>query len=183
MSERGWVFVVARLYPPGNQTGEYIQNIPCSEKASMINSQDLSLIKPSKGAAQWYKSHGNTQSHTQSNYSSGYASSTGTNKSHNRTRNSPTRPIKPIRTKKPDDGQPAISYNKNGNGYHGTFAATSYIMEDEPVTAKASKPKLKAVSKKARSAKIVPKKVVSAPKGFYLSYCANGDLSIMSKVM
>ena len=44
VSERGYVFVVARLYPPGNQSGKFLANLPSVEGAKEIQWRDDSSI-------------------------------------------------------------------------------------------------------------------------------------------
>ena len=124
ISDRGWIFVVARLYPPGNQAGYYEANLP-HDGNHAISWRDPTIFNSSAKSStgnDYSRRKSSTNSTNFDNFVSSTKKQNGTSKSNGSSANK---------------NEPFIEYNQTGAGYRGTFSSSSYVIpsdeEPEPV--------------------------------------------------
>jgi len=148
ISDRGWIFVVARLYPPGNQAGYYEANLP-HDGSGAISWRDPTIFNPS-GKSSTGQDYNNSRrkSSTNSTNFDNFVTSTkkqnGTSKQGSKSNGSAASKTEPF-----------IEYNQTGAGYRGTFSSSSYVIpsdeETEPVKPVKPVPKARRSTNKVKT--------------------------------
>lgn len=117
-SEKGWVFVVGRIYPAGHQRGQFYNNLPTSEP------RNKSVVS-NKITHSWPKKSSSSTSSESNDSAFKQFAATPTVKW----------PEKKRETSSTSSYEANYESTENGRGYRGSFSSSSFVIEDDgPVT-------------------------------------------------